>query len=316
LTLGAYFDELIVLSTLSHLTEESLWASSLAARLRLVQANFADDPAATRQGYLHEEIERAIKDVNPGKRRAFLEALQQRFPVWQSSEPAPAPAAPASGIDTPEAALDKLLEFSPQLPPEVRAAMSRKLQASGFAITQAGGGGLPELPPEVLRKMGLAAGQQPNPERVVKLLTGLAEMVLALDQLVWTLWKQLAPKANVRKDGDFSKLIGPYLAGDAETSTPVVAAPLDKTRKLIAAMLGAIGRAGPAFAKKHVSQFSPEAIEDLAKLEKKWNESLEFAAWRKYRELYKERSTEATLEIELQEAIAKSAEILMGRGAS
>ena len=43
----------------SQLSEDTLWAAALAARLRTLQANFADDNPATRQTYLAEEIEPA-----------------------------------------------------------------------------------------------------------------------------------------------------------------------------------------------------------------------------------------------------------------
>ena len=42
----------------THLSEEGLWADNLAARLRSLQASFADDPAATRVNFLAEEVER------------------------------------------------------------------------------------------------------------------------------------------------------------------------------------------------------------------------------------------------------------------
>ena len=44
----------------SYLAEEALWANGLAARLRLVQANFADDQASSRQAYIAEEMERGL----------------------------------------------------------------------------------------------------------------------------------------------------------------------------------------------------------------------------------------------------------------
>src|SRR5258705_1985960 len=180
----------MLLSTSSHLTEEALWATSPATRLRLLQVNFADDSPATRHDYLHEEVQRAVKDITPGNRRAHLEALRERFPSWQGSQRSPAVAGPIPApVETPEEALDKLLELSGTLTPEAKAAFSRRLQAAGFTINQGGGGGLPEVSPEVQKKHGLAPGQQLHPERTIKLLVGLAEMVLALDQLVWTLWK-------------------------------------------------------------------------------------------------------------------------------
>src|SRR5439155_10096003 len=106
----------------SHLTEESLWASGLAARLRLIQATFADDPPATRQSYIAEEIERAMKDVVLSKKQVFLAALGERFPAWQAPEPAPVEpgAEPGERLEeTPEALLGRLLQAVPSLSPEV-----------------------------------------------------------------------------------------------------------------------------------------------------------------------------------------------------
>ena len=53
----------------SYLTEEAMWASGLASRLKLLQANFADDAPATRQNYITEEIDRALKGVVPARRK-------------------------------------------------------------------------------------------------------------------------------------------------------------------------------------------------------------------------------------------------------
>src|SRR5438445_464410 len=123
----------------SHLSEEAQWASGLAARLRLIQANFADDPPSQRQGVITEEIERALK-----------------------------------------------------------------------------------------------------------LLWITTELTLAFDQLAWALWRQLAPRSAIRREGDFHRLAGPFLAGDADVSPSQVKQLVEKTRRLMSAMLNAVGRAGPA----------------------------------------------------------------------
>jgi len=68
-----------------YLAEEALWASGLAARLKLIQANFADDPPSVRQGYLTEEIERALKQVSPTRRKLYLDSLAERFPAWEGN---------------------------------------------------------------------------------------------------------------------------------------------------------------------------------------------------------------------------------------
>jgi hypothetical protein len=89
---------------------------------------------------------------------------------------------------------------------------------------------------------------------------------------------------------------------------------LERTRKLIAGLLGAIGRAGAAYARDRARLFDPGAIEADARAEKKWNESLEFACWRKYVQLQKEYGSEATVEKSIQEAMAKAAEnLILGR---
>src|SRR5438477_10058232 len=196
----------------SHLKEESLWASGLAARLRLIQATSADDPPATRQSFIAEELERALKDVVPSKRQLFLSALGERFPAWQAPASAPADetSQPASAIEeTPEALLARLLQTVPALSPEVRENMARQLREAGLLPAQSQGS--MEIPPEYQKKFALPAGKQLNFERVIKLLGALYEMTLAMDQLAWALWKQIAPQTNIRKAGDFGKLVGPYL---------------------------------------------------------------------------------------------------------
>ena len=131
-----------------------------------------------------------------------------------------------------------------------------------------------------------------------------------------SLWKQLAARSAIRKEADLLKLIGPYLAGDTEVSTQQVAQSLEKTRRLIAGLLGAIGRAGSTYARNHAARFAPDVIKDLALMEKKWSEGLEQVCWRKYEQHAKEYSTEAAIENEIQEGIAKAAEnLVMGRGA-
>ena len=49
-------------------------------------------------------------------------------------------------------------------------------------------------------------------------------------------------------------------------------------------------------------------------MEKKWNESVEAACWRKFVQQAKEHASEPAIEHEIQEAIAKAAEnLILGR---
>src|SRR3954469_25801310 len=298
----------------SHLSEESLWASGLASRLRLIQANFADDPPSVRQGYITEEIERALQNVSPTKRSAYLESLGERFPAWEGVRSAPVSDVQVGGAPlTAEELVSRLTQLAPTLSPEARAAFAGQLQAAGLSIKESANAFL-ELPPDLQKKLGLAHGKPLQLERAVKLLIITTEFALALDQLAWALWKQVAPKSAIRKEAELNRLAGAYLTGDAEVSTAQLTQPVEKTRRLIAGLLGAVGRAGSSYAKKYISRLSPEMIEDWAKMEKKWNESIEAACWRKFIQQAKEHASEPAIEHEIQEAIAKAAEnLILGR---
>jgi hypothetical protein len=293
------------------LTDHALWAKGLAARLRVLQASFSDDSPSTRQGYIAEAIENALKQVPSNKRKAWLEALSEEFPAWQSG-PAPEPAA-KTDPPSPEALLEQLIEVSATLPENTRLEFAKKLAAAGLGAKAQGLADI-ELTPDLQKILGIEAGEGLAPERAARIFATLADLVLALDKWVWTLWKELpGQKANIRKETDVGKLLGQYLKGSSEVSTQQVVQSLDKTRKLNFGLLFGIGRAGANYATRHNDHFSPEAILDLAKLERGFA-AVEVRAWRKYSELANAYGTPQAIEKGIQEAIVKAAEDLINRG--
>ena len=299
----------------SHLSEESLWANALAARLRVLQSNFSEDDPATRKDFIAQEIEQALKGVVPEKRKALLDELAEKFPTWQST-PAAAPiSSPTVAVpETPEALVGRLVELAPNLQPSQRAELSQRLQQAGF------GGGTSDgafvLGPELQKRLGLDGTRPVNAERGGKTLSMTLEVLLTLDQLVWTLWKQIAPRSVVRKETDLGKLAAEYLAGSAEVSSAQVLQSIERTRKMIAGLLGGLGRAGTAYARDRARLFDPNAIQAVASAEKKFTESLEFACWRVYVRLCKEYGAEAAIEKGIQEALTKASEnLILGRPA-
>jgi hypothetical protein len=308
------------MQTESHLSEAAVWANALAARLKVLQASFADDDPATRRGFIVDEINRALKGCVPEKRKALLDALGEQFPSWQSAAPsappAPAAEAPAPEPETPEVLLKRLIESLPALSGAQREEFARQLKQAGLELPGGGGGGggAFEITPDMQKRLGPNGTKPVSVERAAKSLAMQFDMVVTLDQLVWTLWKQIAGKSMVRKEADFAKLFPDYLSGSTEVSSAQLQQSLERTRKLIAGLLGAIGRAGAAYARDRARLFDPAAIEADARAEKKWNESLEFACWRKYVQLQKEYGSEATVEKSIQEAMAKAAEnLILGR---
>ena len=296
----------------SHLTEEAAWASGAAARLRLIQANFADDEAALRQNYLAEELERSLKNIPPSRREAHLQALNELFPSWGGRPAAPVPA-PDGGLrrtQTPEEMLEEFIVSASALSEPERAGLVKRLQQAGLAA-QESGPAMAEGAPEFWKFFGVADQKPLNLERSQKMMMALGSVFLALDQLVWTLWRQLNTKSIYRKESEFGKMAGPYLASDGEVSTEMVRQPLERTRRLVAALLGALGRGSSNFARRQSTALSPESIESAARIEKKAFESLEAASWRKYKELFREYSTEQMIESQVQQEFVKAAEELL-----
>lgn len=304
----------------SQFTEESLWAAGVAARLRLLQVSFADESPPTRQKYIVEEIERALKGVVAGRTRDYLQALCERFPAWQN---APPPTAVVAGKresleDNPEALLEVFLRVVSQLPEDKKIQFSQKLREVGivrFDPSEV----VVEIPDDLRKRLNITANQALNLDRAVKLLAALTEWVLLLDQPVWKIWKQLAPDNNTIRaapgaGNDLKAIAGKYLGGDPEVSTPQLAQSLEKTRKLIAGLLAGLAPAASRYAAQYIFRFSPEAIEELAKMDKRWKESLPEACWRKYLELCEGYSA-ATVEKELRDTVARCAEeVILGRG--
>ncbi len=307
-------------------TDETSWASGLGARLRVLQASFADDPPATRQDYLKEELDRALRDIPANRRRGFLEALAERFPTVGGMEadpltPVPAPAAEAAPDDAASLAT-RLVKAAADLSTEDRQSLARQLAQFGLAVEVRTPGAPAEsggaVPPELQKKLGLGADQTLDRERVLRLIGVLIDMVVAMDHLAWSLWKQLAPNSLVRRaaTADLRRMAGPYLIGDSEVNTTNITQTLDQTRQLIGGLLAAIGASGEAFARGYLARFSPESIKDQADAEPGFFVGPEQKCWRKYIELFNETSG-TVVENEITAAVVKYAEELMlgtGRG--
>jgi len=293
----------------SHLTEEELWATTVASRLRLVQASCADDDARQRRTFLAEELDRALQSIPPSRQGVHLSAIEELFPAcaWGGSV---APATNASPPATADQLVDQLAMAGATLDEAQKTALTEKLKRVGFSVKESQM--ISPFPSADLQKaFAIEDGKPLDVERAQKLIMGLSTVFQALDQLVWTLWRQLNGKSTYRKEGEFAKSAGAYLTGHPDVSSEQIRQPLERTRRLIAALLGAMGRSGANFAQKHSADLAPESIENSGRIEKKTFESLEAASWRKYRELYKEYSTEQTLESQIQQEFVKSAEELL-----
>ena len=278
----------------AHLNEEKRWAAGVAARLRILQASFADDEPATREGFLIEAVQQAMKEVPGTQHQSHLAALRELFPipVPQAELPVAAPA-PRSAPATPSDLASQILE----LPADQRQTVIGRLQAAGAipaaaavrTAAPAPGGPAPTLPHDVVALLELPEGRSLDLARSVKLLAGLSEFYATLDQLVWSVWKSLAPRSVVRREASGAELretVRAFLAGDPEVSTAQLTEVIDKTRQLTAGLLAAIGATGETFARQYLSRFSPAAIKQSVGAEGgSFLIGAEQKCWRKYVEI-------------------------------
>lgn len=153
--------------------------------------------------------------------------------------------------------------------------------------------------------LGLGPDAAIDHDRAMELLARALESLVSIDQVVGGTWVQIAPGSGLRP-GTVKRASAAFLEG--RSAAKELGEELGAARVLAASMLAAVSRAGQV-AWRHAARLAPERVEGLARSEKKWNESVEFAAWRKYRELAGELDA-ASFETEIMEAIAKYVEDL------
>jgi hypothetical protein len=298
----------------THLRDEAVWAASLSARLRMLQASFADDEPANREGFLIEELDRALKEIPAGKKRSYLGALGERFPI-PSAETQPAAAEPSP--ESPESLVARVVELVPHLSPNLQAALTEKLRETGLlpqpeqAVVAAPA---EELPEELQNKLSMEPGRSLDRARSLKLIAVMLDFLVTVDQLVWNVWKNLDPNSVVHRDpgmgSDFRQSLGAYLSGDREVSTAQVNQAIDKTRQLTAGLLAAVGATGETFARQYLSRFSPANIKQLANTGPGFLVGSDQKCWRKYVELFEETSG-VKIEQEIANAIVRYTEQLI-----
>jgi hypothetical protein len=297
----------------SELQEPDAWASSFGQRLRYLQANLSDETPENRQSYLEDELKRALQPVPSSRRSAYLDALAQRFPTWDMATVTVDPSANVTA-QTPDEIVSAFLQLAPTLSGEQRESIKSKLAAIGLIVISnkpLEGEALVDLQ----AKLKMAPDEPIDSNRLGKLFAVLADTVATLDQLAWNIWKNAAPKSSIRRDaslGDLRLQLRRSLTGDAENSAAQVQQQVERTRQIVAGLLAGLGSAGRNFARRHLQRYAPDAIREAVKLEGAGGmfANVETKCWKKYTELATE-ITEASIESDVQEAVAKYAEDLI-----
>lgn len=290
--------------------------TATANRLRLVQTDLAEEQPDVRQQYLADEVERALAQVVPTERPAFLAALQDWFPTWdridlerKGEQGMGQSATDERDLKDAGFLVERLADLAPSLSEEQRRSVAGRLRDAGLSVE--GRLAWPEQAAEKLRThLKMTDGPEIDPLRAMELLQMQVDFCLSLDQLLWSTWKAIAPRSEIRGAGELKKCITPFLQGDQDVPRGEVMMHMEKLRQLTASVISSVSQTGRQFAQSHYARFNPDAIEDSAKLEKKALESIGVAAWRKYREIVGT-TDQATIEREIMQLIAEYAEKLM-----
>lgn len=304
----------------TNLPDESVWAAGVAARLRLLQVTCAEAPAAQRREFLGEAVAEAADRLPADRRDTYLAALAERFPAWTGAAPphgTPLPAAPL----TPEGLVDQLAACAPELPPETKAALARKLLEAGL---------LPEAPAPASEgaenlKRALGLPEPPTLEQAARLLAVLADLLEKLDQLACTTYENLPTRPDFKtvNADDFREAIRNFLGGDGGAGGEAAEAALQKViekhgRAMVALMASLVGvrgvpSVGREFARGFLELFSPQSIEDVARAERGsrfgLGGGLEERCWRKYAQQFRQDySTPEHVDKKVKDAAANTIE--------
>jgi hypothetical protein len=317
---------------MSVLSDEILRSvAATAAKLRVVQASFADETPERRGEFLEDALHQAVQQIMPDQRAGFLGALKKEFPSgFKAAAAVPAAAAAVPKAETAEELADKLIRASAGLHDDERKALILRLQKGGLTVQQSdkrgddqrsmpgssGRGGVAGAPDKaqqafqyMMKKLEIA---DLDITRLVKLMLWLIEYAGVNDGVVWNTWRVVAPKSGVRRPADLRKEMIAYIGGDKSLSGSRVEYALETQRRLLAALIGATSKLGTALANGPLRKFRLEEIKALASQEGGGLlASLDARCWSRYQQMAADLDEEA-LEHAVKEALSTFTEKLLG----
>jgi len=271
-------------------------AERTANRIRLLQADLADEDPETRRAHVTDEVREALSKLVPHDQERFLEALESRFPAWESegfaSGRGPATTEAVASISPTDMAefndagflIRQLQKLAGSMTPDRKAAAAQELARAG--ITTGGAGGVSAEATDRLRAaLELGPGTAVDMERAVQVMATVLEKVVSLDEIAWKNWMQISENRRGRGRSDLSGLLGRYVSGDKDIGGSQVTDELESFRRLVASLMLALSQSGEA-AYKQMRRLHPDEIEGVIRNEKgSVLVSQDVRCWRRYREL-------------------------------
>jgi hypothetical protein len=284
-------------------------------RLRVVQRGFADADPQQRAEYLCEELDRRLKEVPYGERRAFLQGLLAQFPAW------PAGASPAGdqAYSSDKQSFDDPIQLAELLVGRLATAAPDRREAILDRLRKA----VPELsrgtdPPgdatnHVRSALHLPEGTDLPEGRLGELASLLTEFVVKLERWTASIWAEIPSKSALRPPKHIEEVARRFLCEEARGAEEITKE-LQLLQQFVTVIMAAARKAGDDVARRHFHKFSPEAIQASVEMEpgslRRALVSKEILYWRKYCELAQELGTEY-VDREIVLAMAEYAETFL-----
>ncbi len=288
-------------------------AERTANRIRLLQADLADEDPDVRRAHVTEEVREALAKLVPHDQERFLEALEARFPAWEAEgmvAQAPASNAPPRSVAPTDMAefqdpgflIRQLQKLAPAMTGEQRVRAAEELARSG--ITTGGAGGVsPEAMDRVRATLELSPEMSVDMERLVHVMATVLEKVVSLDDIAWKNWMKMSENRRSRGRSGLAGVLGKYVSGNDEVGSSQVTDELESFRRLTASLMLALSQSGQA-AYTQMRRLHPDEIEGIIRNEKaNLLVSQDVRCWRRYRELAGAMDA-AQVEVELLRSLA------------
>ncbi len=180
-----------------------------------------------------------------------------------------------------------------------------------------GGAGRMVLSENVTKRLGTKELAAVNQQQATFLLNKLVPLLVTLDQLVWTVWKNIAPESKTKRQSgnilSVPAMIRDYIFQTKSYKEEEMNPVFEKTQQLAAGLIGAIGPMGRTYGRKQAAKFAPMGIQNMVKREGTKGPFLggdQAKCWIKYTELFEDLH-EDQIEQEIHRAIVRYTEDLM-----
>lgn len=205
--------------------------------------------------------------------------------------------------------------FLNELSMNLRGTTAKGDDEEGGGVAEGGGVVLSEA---VCKRLGAKDTLRADAEQSAYLLDRALAFMLVLDQLVWTVWKNIAPTSKIKRQTgkilSIPAMIRDMITGTRHHPEAEMNAVFEKSRQLAAGLIGSIGPMGRTYGRKQAAKFAPQGIQEMVRREGGTRPAFmggeEARYWRKYNELFQDLH-EDVIEEDIHRAIVKYTEDLL-----